>query len=232
MLAEIREKVIASFNKDNCSFSNMSPYEINGFIDCKYMLCILMVACNNVGDDEIRDLCFNSLSNLALVGDDARAYASEPASGTWKVSRTMAKLFYKEKPQASAGNMMAQYACKNGITVEVKSNKTKLAKILCLVAPVYGYAIRYISKLRQHINTFMLAHLLLGMKPPRSMQFLAKDNMIYSYLYRIPCRTLYQNTGIWSAKDYPGESKIKDKNYSPICNLVGIYLQETLLDIS
>ena len=56
MLAEIREKVIASFNKDNCSFSNMSPYEINNFIDCKYMLCILMVACKLVGDDEIRDL--------------------------------------------------------------------------------------------------------------------------------------------------------------------------------
>ena len=227
----LRSEVIAAFEPSIYAYSNMTPYVTNNFIDSKYMLCILAVACEKAGDTEIQNLCNKSLNMLADVGKDARTYAnSTPSSGTWKESKTHLSLYYKEKPQASAGNMMAQWARQNGITVTVDEDKTLIAKSLCLIAPLYGYVIRWIPKLRQHINTVFLSHLLLGKTPPNSMHFLAVDNPFYSWLYGEKCNIKYPvDKGAWPAKIWPdGDYPSKGKEYSPVCQLAADFLQSTL----
>jgi len=225
----IRQDVISSFNIDNGAFSNMSPYEANGFIDGAYMTALLAYASKKVGDAEMLNKCTKYLDTLHKADDNARTYASYQVSSSWRRSRYIKDIWVKIKPQAFIANAMATLCVKNGIDVPVCKNIRTLSKLMDITAPLFGYLIRFIKPLRQHLNSYVLNFLLLDKIPPKSMEFLAKDNMIYSYIYKKKCDVLYKNTGIAPQKDYPDSNKpISNKPYTPIMNLIGKYLQKTL----
>lgn len=235
MIEEIREKVISAFRpEDEYAFSNEIPFRYNNFIDGQAWVGMLAGAARLAGDSIVESLASKYLTGLSVVGKDARTFAPYKVSGSWLESTAIyfKGYYYKQKPQGFAGPCAIRWAEKLGVYIwpDKKYDYVKyIAMAMVIIAPLFGYLIRFIPYLRQHINSIMFAHFLLGKKPPKSMMFLAKDNMVYSYLYRLPCDTLYENTGIWPAKDYPGESEIRiDKEYTPICNLVGLYLQQAL----
>lgn len=230
MLERIRRQVIDSFDETYDTFSHVIPFHYTNFIDGKAWLTMTCVACYLAGDIEIYQLCFKWLRLLNTVGKNARNFAPYQVKDSWKQSKTIPPFWYKEKPQGFAAPCAAAWANKQGVPIECSKSKKWIktqAKAMCFVAPLFGYLIRYIPYLRQHINSVMMAHLLLDRKPPESMRFLAKDNMIYSYQYGIKCDTLYpDDEGIWAAKNY--SSNKKSNIYTPICNLTGIYLQKEL----
>jgi hypothetical protein len=213
MIEEFRKKVIASFDRVFNTFSHEIPFKYTNFIDGQAWLGI---TCGAVNHD---------------VGKDSRNFAPCQVKESWINSKAFPELWYKKKPQSFAGPCAVLWAINQGAALYYPENKRSTylkAKILCMLASPYGYLIKYVKKLRQHINTFMFAHLLLEKRPPESMRFLSKDNMIYSYIYRVPCQTLYKNTGIWPAKDYPDNEEVDEQEYTPICNFAGLCLQKVL----
>lgn len=224
----IRQKVIESFDIGHkYAFSNEIPFKYNNYIDGMFHVSMLAGASRIAKDYELMVMCEEYVDNLLAVGNDARNFAPMMVSDSWIPSSKFDGYWYKEKEQSFAGPAMLQWSSDKGVEYKTKMNKKPMAVLLALIAPIFGILIRFIPKLRQHINSVMLAHLLLGIKPPVTMEFLAEDNMIYSYLYKKKCTVLYDNTGIWPAKDYDDES-IKEQEYTPICNLIGIYLQESI----
>jgi len=232
-MKELRDKVIEGFRPDDgYTYSHVLPFAYTNFIDGMAWVGTLAGACKLVQDKELVDICECYLNNLILVGKDARNFApTEKSPSSWDISNRMVGYSYKKKPQSFAGPCGLQFAINCGCDIDrqwVHDINLK-AKLFCLIATPFGYLIRWVKSLRQHLNSIMFAHMVLDKKPPKSMHFLSKNNPIYSWVFREKCDSIYPNTGIWPAKDWPyGDRVEKIQQYSPICNLTGIYLQRTL----
>lgn len=228
---ELREQVIAAFKpREGYTFSHVLPFTYTNFIDGMAWVSVLAGACKVHGDTEIQELSEGYLNNLILSGKDSRNFApTSDAPAGWKFSE-MPGYSYKEKPQAFAGPCALEWAIKQGCNIEPMWVKTVMdkAELYTEVSWLFGYLIKWIKPLRQHVNSVMFAHMLTGKRPPQSMHFLAENNMIYSWLYAEKCEANYPNTGIWPAKDWPGNKEEKKQKYTPICDLIGRYLQGTL----
>ena len=215
---DIRDQVISAFRpEDGYTYSHELPYKYTNYIDGKFQVAMLYGAARIAFDKELMTLSSGFLTNLELVGPDARNFApSSLAPEGWMHSETMQGFSYKQKPQSFAAPAALSWA---GM-----GDTPPLAHLFVAIAPLYGWGL---PLLKQHLNSVMLAHLVTGKTPPKSMHFLAEGNPIYSYIYGEKCSATYRNTGAWPAKDYPGRVK-PEGNYTPLCSLVGKYLQESL----
>ena len=229
MIMSIRNQIIEAFEPLTGNYSHVLPHVYSNFIDGMAWVSLLAGSAKLINDTEVVKLCESYLSVLCSI-KDSRNYAPYVVADNW-IYDHKSMYWIKSKPQAFAGSCLLHWAKEQGVNVDT-SNIEKpilLAKFLVYIAPVFGHLIRYIPVLRQHINSVLMAHLLLDTVPPESMKFLTEDNMIYSYLYKEPCHILYPNTGAFPAKDYPDtEKEISIKIYTPLCNYVGICLQSLL----
>jgi len=227
----IRDEVIQAFRPtDGFTYSHKLPFQYSNFIDGMAWVGFLCGAAHIIKDAEVIELTEGYLNNLDLVGDDARNFAPSICRPEWEKSTTMPGFSFKRKPQAFAGNAAIAWAISKGAKVNKGKSVMLQAILMCLVAFPYGLLIR-IGLLRQHINSMMFAHLMLGIKPPCTMKFLAKDNPVYQYIFKTDIDTnfMYPNTGAWPAKDWPTDKpELEVELYTPLCSLVGVYLGNSL----
>lgn len=231
MMKELRQQVIAGFRPDEgFSYSHILPFAYSNFIDGMAWVSILSGSCRLVKDDVLADICDKYLQTLIDVGKDARNFAPFQVKDDWKHSPTMLGYWYKEKPQAFAGPCALYWAISCGSTVDPKGLAIPdgTARWLCRLAPLYGLLFRHISGLRQHMNSIMFAHLLIGKRPPDNMAWITAENMVYSYIYSRRCEANYPNTGAWPAKDIAFDRTEKAQKYTPTCDLAGRYMQMSL----
>lgn len=224
-----RSQVLEGFREDY-TYSHVLPFEYTNFIDGMAWVSTLWGAALLVGDDEIAAHCGGFIWNLLEVGPDARNFAPFQVKSSWVMSPNQPGYWFKRKPQSFAGPAALRFAINQGADIEPSRvvDVRGQAKVFRALAWPFGYLIRYVKPLRQHINSVMFAHLIAGARPPKSMHFLAHNNPLYSWLYKERCEALYLNTGPWPAKDYPGNAEIKTQTYTPVCQLAAEYLQSTL----
>lgn len=257
-IEEVRQEVIAAVRPDEAYATiQILPFQYTNWIDGMAWCGITCGACLKYGDAEIADLLTRYLINLILVGTDARSFATEPVDDSWVRSTNMTDFWYRKKPQSFAGPVGLYYAidCGAGITPGWVKAPHFTAKVFTWLAPWFGHLVKHFEWLRQHVNSMFLAHLLLGRKPPQSMQWLAHDNPFYLYLYRIPLETewpdlhKYSEAHIeerqdfvpfeerepdsWVAKNWPYHRYVRtgtafERHYVPFCELASRYLQATL----
>jgi len=223
----LRQQVIDAFDTENhYAFSHVMPHKYTNFIDGLAWLSILAGSANLVGDNKVMKYCDKWCCFLLEISKDARNFAPVQVDDNWKPSN-VAGIWYKEKPQSFAGPCANQWRHGDRSVFNVKTT----AMALTFIAPVYGHLVRWIKPLRQHLNSVMFAHMLLNRKPPSSLLFAAKNNMIYSYLYGIKCEAHYRNTSVWPARNvWDGEEK--ETTYQPVCELAGRYMQQYLRERS
>jgi hypothetical protein len=229
----VRDKVLSSFNSDEKhAWSHTLPYDHSGCIDCMAWLSVLCGAAVRAKDKEIINCTENYINNLILSGENSRAFAPIQVDDSWIQSPGIPGYWIKKKPQSFAGPAAFYWALKQGANLNTSwvPRVSSEAKQMCMVASVFGYFVRWIKPLEQHVNTFMFAHLLLDKKPPKSMKFLSEGNPLYSWLYRDKCNNIYPtHKTIWPAKLWPNrEYPDKDIEYSPVCQLAADYLQSEL----
>ena len=229
---DIRDQVAEAFREEErFGYSHVQPFQYTNFIDGMAWVSMLMGASVIKGDDELITLTQGYVGTLLSVGNNARNFApANKAPSGWYYSPIYPMYSFKRKAQSFAGPSALAWAVKMGARVDLRRlvDVSKQSKWLCRISLPFGYAIRYIPSLRQHINSVMFAHLMLGKIPSKSMLFLAKDNPVYSYIFGIKCSATYPITGPWPAKDYPGSDKPVNNKYVPLCSLVGEYLQSSL----
>lgn len=256
---QARQAVLNSFDEYG-AFSNVVPFEYNNFIDGMAWIGLLCGAALKYGDKEVADKCQLFLHTLLRVGKDARAFAPRQVSDNWKRSK-IEDLWYREKPQSFAGPVGLAFAIENGAQLENPFNIKLKAKIFTLLGDLFGKALFWpiIGEwMKQHVNSILLAYLILEKKPPRSLDFLA-SNPFYAYIFgekmtvEYPPDTRYTSgktierddimpisrwkPSIWIWKNWPygeyvydgqGTPTYRSESYSPIAYLTAYYLQETL----
>jgi len=221
----IRSQVVSAFRpEEGYTYSHKLPFHYSNFIDGMAWVGMLCGAAYKAQDWELIELTECYLNNLLLVGPDARNFGPTcKVAPDWIHSEHMPGFSYKRKPQAFAGPAALHWAVSKGARLNTKRipNITSTAKMLCAVALPFGYLIRYIPALRQHINSVMFAHLVTGKQVPSSMRFLNKNNPVYQYISGTYVQEFtYPSNSPWPAKNWPGtEGTIK--NYTPLCTLVG-----------
>jgi hypothetical protein len=109
------------------------------------------------------------------------------------------------------------------------------AKLFCMISPIVLYGYKTVSFLKQHVNSVMLAHLLLG-KKPGGYEELYVDNPFYNYIRGVKCpvpdyavRKPWGSAWLW--KQFPVERTIPEDmafEYTPTALYVAQALQETL----
>jgi len=227
----VRQQVINSFDtKHLCTFSHEIPYRLTNFIDGMAWIGVLAGAAHKAGDTEVEELCKVWLTTVATVGEDARNYAPYQVKDEWLPSKSLSGYWFKEKPQSFAGPAAYHWAIKQGVDLpkDAVRDVEGTAGLLCSAAPVYGWLVKHFTFLRQHFNSFIFAHLLLGKTPPSSMEFSTQNNPFYAYLYGTTVDYTYSmHVSAWPAKHVWGAEE-KNKTYTPVCQLASDYLQSTL----
>jgi len=226
-----RELVINSFDQDHmCGFSHVVPFRYTNFIDGMAWVSVLAGASHMVGDTEVENLCVRYLTTLVTVGDDARNFAPFPVKDNWLPSRAFQGYYYKEKPQSFAGPCSYLWAseCGCALPTDFVDDVRSTAKLYCWLAPLYGLLVNRLDFLKQHLNSVMFAHMLVGKKPPSSLEWTTKDNPFYAYLYGTTVDFEYsKHVSAWPAKHVWGYDEDRD-TYTPVCQLASEYLQSTL----
>jgi len=254
----IRDQVIEAFDPENhYFFSQVLPRRATNYIDGLFHIGMLAGAAQIVGDGLVAAQAKCWIMQLLLCGNDARNFANSQVTEDWKYNETQG-LWVKHKPQSFAGPAAIWWANKHGASIPTAGlpNPMFKAKVFCMLGRLFGHAVKYISWLRQHVNSMFLAYLLLGKKPPASMAWLAYDNPFYRYIYGIKDvvakfpdprkynrgKRIYVDEYVdfkdrepdsWPAKNWPYAKYTREGEplgwqYTPICELVTYYLQGTL----
>jgi len=222
------------------TYSHVLPFQYTGFIDGQAWGGVGLGSALIAGDQELADYFKNYLVSMIKMGKHTRNFAPEMVGDDW-VPADVSGWFRKVKPQAFAGPCALAWANKQGADIDPKwvPDVTSMAKLYCFIAPIFKFllSLHWGDKywFRQHVNSVMFAHLLLDKKPPKNLKFLAKDNMVYSYIFKEYIGTDHQyptNAGPWPAKNWPGSKVEKASRYTPLCQLCGQYMQESLRDNS
>ena len=250
----LRDDVCAGFN-GGC-YSHVLPFRITNYIDGMFHVSMLLGAAIKAGDQELITLCTEYLEVLIALGPDARNFSYTPMDG-WEHT---GDIWVKRKPQSFAGPAALAWAnrCGAGIEAHWVPEVTGQAKVYCHIGWLFGYMVRWVKALRQHVNSIFLAHLLMGKKPSYSMKWLAYDNPFYMYIYGepilfvFPVQRKYSNGGTiyekvkqpfmdrgpspWPAKNWPYAYYNKigapaNERYTPLCQLVCLYLQQSIYSV-
>jgi len=236
----------------NVYYSQFIPWQMTDYIDGLCHLSILLGAMTKYGKAplDLHELTSQWIIQLDMLGVFVRNVSPVKPNPSWTEHKGV---WVKAKPQSFAGPAALHWAAPN--TAWKNGRPTVTAWTMVLTAPLFGYLVKPISGLRQHINSVFLAHLLLGKKPPRSMSWLAEWNPFYSYIYgrkcevtwptnrrtsagyeeekNLPQALAFRKPGSWPVKQWPYKNYIRsgapvNRYYTPVCELACLYLQETL----
>lgn len=251
MATDIRSEVRDSFHSDEkYAFSHVIPYDIQNYIDGLFHISMLAGASKIAGDDLLLSYAKCWILQLQLCGIDVRNY-SPTDPGDWEYCDEQ-QLYVKRKAQSFAGPCALAWANKQGCNIHNGyPDITRTAKLLVASGWAYGYLVRWIKALRQHMNSIFMAYILLGKTPPNSMEWLTYDNPFYKYIYgkkyviaKWPGRKTSQGhveeasspqgfqarePDIWPAKNWVYSYYVNDGEpvtwrYTPICQLICFYL--------
>lgn len=250
-----RPKVLEAFNKDNFYYSHVLPAKFSDFIDGMAWTGILCGAALKVNDIEIADLCRGYIRNILKVGKDARNYAPLQVKEDWVPSTTMPGFWYTVKPQAFAGPAALTFANNCGAGIETDLDVKLQAKMMVAGGFFYGILAKHISALRQHIDSMWFAHLMLNKKPSSTMLWMTEENPLFAYIAGKKQTVTYPDPHRFTEGVTAAEKSIvplKDcepsawifrrdpfnrytragipmqQEYTPIWQLVGDYLQDSL----
>ena len=239
ILAAIRTDVLRGFSGE--VYKHVLDEPVSG-IDNLGILSLLAGASHKARDYEIEDLCVKWINTCLSIHEDCRNFDVVPHDG-WKYN---GQYYWKRKPQASAGPFSLEWARKVGCNVPSVWNVDMSA---CLFSLVPSWLIK-LKPFRQHLNTVMLAHLVLGEKPGSSWHWASKYNPFYSYIRGIPCPVQYRqiyktvesvetdyivpmanrvgSQWVWKQWPYTASVSRSHKQYTPAALLVAYYLQQSL----
>jgi len=253
-----RDIVVAAFDKKNYCYYHTSEHKPKSFIDGMAWAGVCCGAALKVKDKELADFCAGFLANLLLVGKDARNYAQSQPDSDWIPSTTMPGFWYLKKAQSFAGPAGLQFAIDNGAKLETPfKDVKKTAKWMCAGGWLFGLSVKFLSSLRQHINSMFTAYLILGKKPSSTMLWMCEENPYFSYVAGKKCAVAYPPTrrfangqektskkvvqfqkaepSAWVFRRDPfneycdaGSGQLMPYDYTPIAQVVGDYLQKTL----
>lgn len=190
-LKTVRQEVLDAYNRDNGYFYCLKPYKYNEYIDGMAWNTPLIASCYKIGDIELAELAERYVQTIIDVGRDARTFAPIKVDDEWKESVNIKGLWYIEKPQSSAGPLGLKFAIDNGSKLKVPDylkKKWESALYLTKLGWAFGFAVKYISSLRQHINTMFTAYLAKGSKPSWSMRWMYEHNAYFSYIGKKHCK--------------------------------------------
>jgi len=229
-------------------YSEVVPFRITGHIDGLYQWCLLAGAARNAGDHQVESIAISAITSVLKYGHDVRYICNEPRDGLDEVDTGV---WAKRKPQVYAGPLAYSWAVKQGCDLEPwPDDMEQMAKWMCCISKAYFWIIKRsrLFNLRQHINTIMLAHLLLDRRPPSTASFLLQGNAFYAAIAgaRMPIPVIpniYKTTdsvnqaklvpvdqregGDWIWKQWPyAKSVARDTRYeyNPISLLIGTYM--------
>lgn len=209
----VRAELLESFKSPY--YSHVVPFEYTNYIDGMFHVGMVLGAAYRIGDEDTLVECYKYCVDLDVR--KARSLALHPLKDSWVSLGS--NLWGHTKPQGFAGPAAIHWALPK---YEWKHSKpTRTAWTLCVLAPVYALLCRW-GPMRQHLNSVMLAHLLLNRRPPQRLMWAAKDNPVYQFIMGVTVQDVtYPNTGPWPAKDVPFGAKVEDKKYTPACQYVG-----------
>jgi hypothetical protein len=252
---EVRDQVLSAFNDETYYYSHVLPFGYTNFIDGLACVGLLCGAAYKVGDTEVAQKCERYLNRLLTVGKNARNFAPMPVSDSWIKSKTIPGYWYKEKPQSFAGPVGLRFAIDNGAHLNDPFQIKSKARLMACGGWAFGYLVRWMSWLRQHVNSMFLAYLILGKKPASSMMWLCEENPFFSYIAGEKCSVAYpdmnkvsdghtedrdyivplekRKPSAWVFRGWPKSEYIREgvhqgSMYTPTAQLVGDYLQSTL----
>ena len=184
-----RYKVLDAFDPLTGAYSHVTPYQQNHFIDGMAWVSLLAGAARLYGDVKVEAKCVQYLNTLTFLGNihygdplALRSFGPGPISNRWNHH---GKHYTLKKPQAFAGPAAYCWARDQGCKFdETGIEKPKMTGLFTnkLFSTIFGYAATWISPLRQHINSVMLAHLLEDDKPPKSLRYYSQNNPFYSVI--------------------------------------------------
>ena len=197
----------------------------------------------------------HNLLQFAKPGKFPRAFATRPIDDKY-IPTEKAPYFVRYGNPAFAGPAAFHLVALLfwGKDLEAVKKPTLQAWMMCKAAPAFGYLVRRLSFLRQHVSSMFLAHMLMEKRPPNSMRWLAYENPLYLYQYGVKWFAKWPQTyrqagsieetvsgyssfkdrkpGQWPAKNLPDKVYIgrgaPTKKYRPLCRLVCTLLQETI----
>ena len=250
----LRGQVLAGFN--GYCYSHVLPFRTTNYIDGLFHVSMLLGAAHIAKDQELIALCTEYIKILVSCGPDTRNFSYTPMDG-WEQYKDM---WVKRKAQSFAGPAALSWAIKQGANIDRKwvPEVNSQALIYCYCGCPFGYLVKWIKALRQHVNSIFLAYLLLDKVPSSSMYWLAYDNPFYLYLYKEECdaafpisykttmggttyreeKQLFMNRGPspWPAKNWPYTyynqiGTPANERYTPLCQLVSFYLQQSISSV-
>lgn len=209
-LYAVRQELLDSFEEENGYYYSSKPYGYSNFIDGMAWVSLLAGASRLVGDTEMELKCVRYVQTIMNVGPDARSYAPMQVTESWVQSTTIDNMWYYPKAQSFAGPAALYFARNQGVNIDGTydvSDPTSTAKLFCSLGFLFGYAVRYLSFLEQHINSMFLAYLLRDKKPASSMLWLCEDNPFFSYIAGQQLATTYPDP----RRYIHGETVVRDE---------------------
>lgn len=257
---EARSLVLQAINPDNFYYSHILPPAYTNWIDGLAWGSLMRGAALLKEDFELASLFYEYTERIMTVGKDARNYAPIKVDEDWLMSSIMPGFWYKRKPQSFAGPVALKWSnrcakLRNKPQVEDPFDIDVKAKLMISTGWLFGSLCRWFEYPRQHINSYWLAYLYFGKKPPKAMLWMAEENPFFSFIAGQKCVVEYPNycrvsegyevvretvvpiskcePSAWIFRRDPFREYVRQgsitKCYTPIWQVVGDYLQEMLI---
>jgi hypothetical protein len=223
-MVTVRDKILRGFNFKN-EYSHVLPFYKSGYIDGLFHISMLAGAAKISQDNELLNKATTWIRNLSL----------NPGHRDWDMVNGVV-IQTQRKEQSFAGPCALQWAINNGVDINYVWDDIKLkAKVLTIISPIVLYGYNQITFLKQHINSCMLAHLLLKSKPICNSEILI-NNPFYKYICGQKCVVNYDTIrkpwgSAWLWKQIPIEHEGPEDlsfEYTPIASYVAAVLQSQL----
>jgi hypothetical protein len=187
----------------------------------------------------------------------ARNYATKQVNDKWLPS-SIDGYWYYPKEQAFAGPAGVIFANSlGGVQVDIPTDATtRNAKLMTAVGFLFGIVAKWSENIRSSLNSMFTAHLILGKRPASTMLWACEENPFFSYIAKKKCSVPYPPTTRYTAPEesieksvvplanaepsawvfrrdpfkryLPGGDPV-DKQYVPIWQVVGDYLQASIV---
>jgi hypothetical protein len=224
-----RSKILAAFSPVFGEYSHVLPFRSSGYVDGLFHLSMLAGAAHLAGDDEVRWKARIWINTLLALGADTR---------NWTVTPDAVAHPSEVDAQDFAGPCALAWAldqdCELPPMPKAFGDVRRKARLLALLSPI----VFWFPGLGQHVNSCMLAHLLLGSKPWAPERLFA-DNPFYSYIARrhmlmpwcMPIRKPWGSAWVWKQQNIwaiSPEGEDESFEYTPVALYVADVLQQKL----
>jgi hypothetical protein len=234
--AEARDLLVSSYDRDTGIYYHEIPKRDTDLIDGMAYLSML----TKVGPTPL----------------SARNYATKQVNAKWLPS-SVDGFWYYPKEQAFAGPAGVIFANnQGGVQVDIPTSTTlRNAKLMVMGGFLFGIVAKWSESIRSSLNSMFTAHLILGKKLSSTMLWACDENPFFSYIAKKRCSVPYPPTSRYTTPEESVEKNIVplanaepsawvfrrdpfkryipngvpvDKQYTPIWQVVGDYLQSTL----